>query len=155
MEMNMSKYCKLSIPPLVELWHSAITISDQAHSRESARQLGGCSVGLKTILLFIWARCWRGGLRALAQALVSLLAVSFILANCFDESILDIVLGQPIGDALCYYFTSQDPRESAVEEGGGLRIVVFGAPDLANSVPSKESNSTEKSWTENLCDQVP
>ncbi|KAL5614428.1 hypothetical protein BROUX41_004533 [Berkeleyomyces rouxiae] len=93
-------------------------------------------------------RITRGGPRLLTAAVVSLLVVTLYLTRfAMPETSLSS-LTRPLYDS---WQPADDDEASSPD--GGLRIVVFGTPDVATVIEGT-AGKQEKSWTEKLCEEL-
>jgi len=102
---------------------------------------------MRNLLGFMSARVFRGRLKLI---LGLVLLVNIIAMFTLPDRLSDVTSGEGAGPLLRWHGGSSGEAEP---EGGGLRLVVFGAPDLAMGRENGESG-TSKSWTEYLCDEV-
>ena len=100
-----------------------------------------CRLSARVLLIFVSSRLARGGLRLV---LGLGLLVFFLAAALVPQRLSEVALGRHIAPLLQWR-----PAADSSIDGGGLRMVVFGAPDVA-TFPGDKS----KSWTERLCDEV-
>jgi hypothetical protein len=106
----------------------------------------GCRLDPRTVLLFLSAKVLRSGLRVAIQAVLSILAV-MLITRILPERLSEVTFGQ---------WTSGSGGDGV---GRGLRIVVFGAPDIATAIEANNQEASkllpkERSWTQYLCDEV-
>ncbi|PKS10896.1 hypothetical protein jhhlp_002654 [Lomentospora prolificans] len=102
---------------------------------------------MRSVVGFMSARVYRGRLKLIIGLV---LLINVIAMFTLPERLSSVALGDAAGPLLRWHGT--DNAETEVR-GGGLRIVVFGAPDLAMGRENGGSN-TRKSWTEYLCDEL-
>jgi hypothetical protein len=113
------------------------------------RQRKGWQENGWTLARFFMNRLSRGGPRILLILTLCLI----LLGTCMiPHALLEILFGR----RHIRYFTWPAWTQSSdvSEEGGGLRVVVFGSPDVATSATFSSNDEAGKSWTEILCEQV-
>lgn len=104
----------------------------------------GLGAKMRNFLAFVSTRVLRGRGR-LIIALVVLLNIVFL--GLLPDRLSGVVFGGDIG-TLTRWRGSSDRNQ-----GGGLRVVAFGSPDLAMG-GERRNGGASKSWTEYLCDEV-
>ena len=105
----------------------------------------GLGARMRKLLAFISTRVFRGRAR-LIIALVVLLNIVFL--GLLPDRLSGVVFGGDLGTLTRW----RGPADRG-QNGGGLRIVAFGSPDMTMG-GDKRSSSSPRSWTEYLCDEV-
>ncbi|KAK1585761.1 uncharacterized protein LY79DRAFT_518090 [Colletotrichum navitas] len=108
--------------------------------------LDPCDMSIKTLLGFISTRVLRGGPRLIIQLILA----------AFGLLLLDKFLASPTSTDTLFSSGSRwswSPfDESKGQQGVGVRVVVFGSPDIAT--PSTGKGANGQGWTELLCDEL-
>jgi hypothetical protein len=124
-------------------WHTAYPDSYSTYSR--------CQLDVISFLTFYVSRVWRSGPRFALQVGV-IIATLVYVSGLLPQRLADVTFGQVYSDLVRWSFT---PDDGSV--GGGIRIVVFGSPDIATPVTLERNGKkapARKSWTELLCEEV-
>lgn len=120
----------------------------------SPSALGGaspfdCNLSFKTLLGFLSTRVLRGGSRLVIQLIVAGFGL-VLLGNLFTSPSSDLIIAgskwswSPFG-------SSRSDADVGNGQPGGLRLIVFGSPDIATPSNGKGNG---KGWTEMLCEEV-
>lgn len=110
--------------------------------------------GVHALLAWLSTRVLRGGPRLLLQVTACILGIYF-LGTTLPQRAADVALGSGYG-ALWKWAGSRTGGASAADDGsvgGGLRVVVFGASDMA-TIPDEDDATAETTWAEAMCTEV-
>ncbi|KAF9878290.1 hypothetical protein CkaCkLH20_04328 [Colletotrichum karsti] len=104
-----------------------------------------CNLSVKTLLGFLSTRALRGGPRLVIQLILAVFGL-IILGKFFTSPSSDLMTGSrwtwsPFG--------SKSDGDVGSGQPGGVRLIVFGSPDIATS-----SNGKGSGWTEMLCKEL-
>ncbi|EFQ35339.1 hypothetical protein CGRA01v4_13368 [Colletotrichum graminicola] len=126
--------------------HERRPSSPTQYSSSSKSTFGPCDMSIKTLLGFISTRVLRGGPRFIIQLILA----------AFGLLLLGKFLASPTSTDTLFSSGSRwswSPfSESKGQQGVGVRVVVFGSPDIAT--PSTDKGVEGKGWTEMLCDEL-
>lgn len=106
------------------------------------------------LLAWLSTRVLRGGPRLLLQVTACILVI-YLVTTTLPQRASDIAFGKGY-DALWKWAGRRTGGRPAVDDGsvaGGLRVVVFGASDMA-TIPDGDDATGETTWSEVMCTEL-
>ncbi|KLU87130.1 hypothetical protein MAPG_06134 [Magnaporthiopsis poae ATCC 64411] len=110
--------------------------------------------GVHALLAWLSTRVLRGGPRLLLQVAACILGI-YLLSTTLPQRAADVTLGSGYS-SLWKWAGTRTGGGSAVDDGsvgGGLRVVVFGASDMA-TIPDEDDATAETTWAEAMCTEL-
>ncbi|KAK1996937.1 hypothetical protein LX36DRAFT_97153 [Colletotrichum falcatum] len=132
--------------------HERRPSSPTQHGGSYRGPLDPCDMSIKTLLGFISTRALRGGPRLVIQLILAAFGLLLVGKFLTSPASTDTLLGS--GSRW-----SWSPFGKSEGQGGaGVRLVVFGTPDIATpsttGKSAKGKGEKDKGWTEMLCEEL-
>ncbi|TLD22907.1 hypothetical protein PspLS_07146 [Pyricularia sp. CBS 133598] len=106
--------------------------------------------GCRAVLVWLSSRMFRSGHKLILQVIACIAAV-LLLTHSLPQRASDVALGRGYSDWIGWARGKASEAVSDASEAAGLRVVVFGASDIATLPDTKKG---DMAWPEVMCEEV-
>ncbi|KAK2045734.1 hypothetical protein LZ31DRAFT_238600 [Colletotrichum somersetense] len=126
--------------------HERRPSSPTQNSSDARSPFNPCDMSIKTLLGFISTRVLRGGPRLIIQLILAVFGLLLLGKFLTSPTATDTLFSSESRWSWSPFGKNEGKR------GVGVRVVVFGSPDIAT--PSADKGVKSKNWTEMLCEEL-
>lgn len=106
--------------------------------------------GCRAVLVWLSSRMFRSGHKLILQVIACMAAV-LLLTHSLPQRASDVALGRGYSDWIGWARGKASEAVGDASEAAGLRVVVFGASDIATLPDTKKG---DMAWPEVMCEEV-